>query len=84
MNKLIKRLLDLILALMLFIPAALVLLFGVLFVRIVSPESSPIFKQERVGFKGKLFTLFKLLLKPGPVIKPCGSISVGKVIQIPL
>ena len=49
MNKFIKRLLDLILALMLFIPAALVLLFGVLFVRIVSPESSPIFKQERVG-----------------------------------
>lgn len=60
MNKFIKRLLDLILALMLFIPAALVLLFGVLFVWIVSPESSPIFKQERVGFKGKLFTLFKL------------------------
>ena len=60
MNKFIKRLLDLILALMLLIPAALVLLFGVLFVRIASPESSPIFKQERVGFKGKLFTLFKL------------------------
>ena len=60
MNKFIKRLLDSILALMLFIPAALVLLFGVLFVWIVSPESSPIFKQERVGFKGKLFTLFKL------------------------
>lgn len=60
MNKFIKRLLDLILALILFIPAALVLLFGVLFVRIVSPESSPIFKQERVGFRGKLFTLFKL------------------------
>ena len=60
MNKLIKRLFDLILALMLFIPAALVLLFGVLFVSIVSPESSPIFKQERVGFRGKLFTLFKL------------------------
>ena len=60
MNKFIKRLLDLILALMLFIPAALVLLFGVLFVSIVSPESSPIFKQERVGFRGKLFILFKL------------------------
>ena len=60
MNKFIKRLLDLILALILLIPAALVLLFGVLFVWIVSPESSPIFKQERVGFKGKLFTLFKL------------------------
>ena len=60
MNKFIKRLLDVMLALMLFIPAALVLLFGVLFVRIASPESSPIFKQERVGFRGKLFTLFKL------------------------
>ena len=60
MNKLIKRLFDLILALMLFIPAAFVPLCGILFVNIVSPESSPIFKQERVGFKGKLFTLLKL------------------------
>ena len=55
MSKIIKRLFDLILA-----PGFLVLLAGVIFVMIVSPESSPIFKQERVGFKGKHFTLYKL------------------------
>lgn len=60
MSKFIKRLFDLILALVLFVPGFLVLLAGVIFVVIVSPESSPIFKQERVGFKGKHFTLYKL------------------------
>lgn len=60
MNKFIKRLFDFLLALILFVPAAFVLLFGILFVSIVSPESSPIFKQERVGYKRRLFTLFKL------------------------
>lgn len=60
MEKLIKRLFDLLLALMLLVPAGLVLLCGIIFVKVVSPESSPIFKQERVGYKGKSFTLFKL------------------------
>ncbi|HBO05950.1 MULTISPECIES: sugar transferase [Bacteroides] len=60
MKKNVKRLFDLILALILFIPASLVLLCGIIFVKVVSPESSPIFKQERVGYKNKLFTLYKL------------------------
>lgn len=60
MGKLSKRLFDLVLALILFIPASLVLLCGIIFVKIVSPESSPIFMQERVGYKKKLFTLYKL------------------------
>lgn len=60
MAKFFKRLSDLVLALILFIPAAIVLLLGIIFVKIVSPESSPIFKQERVGYKKKLFTLYKL------------------------
>ena len=60
MGKFIKRLFDLVLALIIFIPASLVVLCGILFVRTVSPEASPIFKQERVGYKNKLFTLFKL------------------------
>lgn len=60
MGKFSKRLFDLVLALILFIPASLVLLCGILFVKIVSPELSPIFKQERVGYKNKLFTLYKL------------------------
>ena len=60
MGKFVKRLFDLLLALILFIPASLVLLCGIILVKIVSPESSPIFKQERVGYKNKLFTLYKL------------------------
>jgi len=59
-EKFIKRLFDLVLALILFIPAALVLLVGIVFVKIVSPVASPIFKQQRVGYKEKIFTLFKL------------------------
>lgn len=55
-----KKTFDLILALVLFIPASLILMCGIIFVKIVSPEFSPIFKQERVGYKNKLFTLFKL------------------------
>lgn len=59
-GRILKRLFDLVLAIILFVPASLVLLCGVIFVKIVSPESSPIFEQERVGYKGKLFTLYKL------------------------
>ena len=60
MKKNIKRLFDFVLALVIFIPASLVLLCGIIFVKMVSPESSPIFKQERVGYKRRLFTLYKL------------------------
>ncbi len=60
MARLVKRLFDLVLALILLIPAALVLLVGIIFVMIVSPDSSPVFKQVRVGYRGKLFTLYKL------------------------
>lgn len=60
MGRIIKRSFDLLLAVILFIPAILVLLVGVIFVKIVSPEASPVFKQERIGYKMKLFTLWKL------------------------
>lgn len=60
MNKSVKRLSDLVLAMLLFVPGAIILLVSVLFVRIVSPKDSPIFKQVRVGYRGKHFTLFKL------------------------
>lgn len=60
MNRFIKRIIDLFLAVVLLVPAAIVLLLGVLFVAIVSPGSSPIFKQVRVGYKGKHFTMYKL------------------------
>lgn len=60
MGKIIKRLLDLILAVVLFIPGFLILLIGMIFVKAFSPESSPIFRQVRVGYKNKHFTLYKL------------------------
>lgn len=60
MRQFIKRAFDVLLALILFIPGFLILLIGVIFVKVVSPEASPIFKQKRVGYKGKHFTLFKL------------------------
>lgn len=60
MQKFIKRLFDFLLALILFIPGSIVLLIGLLFVKIASPESSPIFKQVRVGYRNKHFTLYKL------------------------
>lgn len=60
MGKIIKRFLDLVLALILIVPGFVVLLIGMLFVKIVSPESSPIFKQVRVGYKNKQFTMLKL------------------------
>ncbi len=60
LSRFIKRLFDLMLALILFVPAMLVLLIGIIFVKLVSPESSPIFKQERVGYKNKHFTMYKL------------------------
>lgn len=56
----IKRFLDLFMGIILIVPGFLVLFIGVLFVKIVSKEDSPIFKQIRVGYKGKLFTIYKL------------------------
>ncbi len=60
MSKLTKRLFDLFLSIILIIPGFLILLCGMLLVKMVSPESSPIFKQTRVGYKNKLFTMYKL------------------------
>ena len=60
MGYFIKRTFDLLLALVLFIPCTFVLLAGVILVAIASPDSSPIFKQVRVGYRNRHFTLYKL------------------------
>ena len=60
MGKFIKRFADIILALLLIIPACFLLLLGMLVVAIASPGSSPIFRQKRIGYKNKKFTLIKL------------------------
>lgn len=60
MGKALKRLADILLALILFVPACILLLIGMLIVAIVSPDSPPIFKQKRIGYKNNEFTLLKL------------------------
>ncbi len=56
----LKRLADIVLAILLFIPGAILLLIGMIAVAIESPDSSPIFRQRRIGYKNKEFTLIKL------------------------
>ncbi len=56
----IKRLFDFIFSLILAICSLPFLLIAMLTVKCCSPESPVIFKQERIGYKGKKFTVFKL------------------------
>ena len=60
MGRVIKRLFDLVFGIILGVVAIPVLLIACIFVFICSPESSPIFKQVRVGYKGKEFVMLKL------------------------
>ncbi len=60
MGKFFKRVADILLAIILFIPACILILIGVVIVLIASPECSPIFRQRRIGYKNKEFTLVKL------------------------
>lgn len=60
MRRVIKRLFDLVFGIILGVVAIPVLIVACIFVFICSPESSPIFKQVRVGYKGKEFVMLKL------------------------
>ncbi len=60
MGRFLKRAADIILAVILFVPACLMLLIGMITVAIASPGSSPIFRQTRVGRNCREFTLLKL------------------------
>lgn len=61
MGRFFKRLFDLLFGIILGVIAIPILLLAMLFVFIVSPGSgSPIFRQKRVGYKGKDFTMLKL------------------------
>ena len=61
MGRFLKRLFDILFGLILGCIAIPVLLIAMLFVFLLSPRSgSPIFKQVRVGYKGKQFTMLKL------------------------
>jgi len=54
------RLVDFALSLVLLIPSVPLMLFVALALKIETPDSPVVFKQERVGLEGKTFTLFKL------------------------
>ncbi|MXP76219.1 hypothetical protein GN277_12695 [Lachnospiraceae bacterium WCA-9-b2] len=56
----IKRLFDCIFGIILGIIAIPILIITSIFVFICSPEASPIFRQVRVGYKGKEFAMLKL------------------------
>lgn len=55
----IKRILDLFLATVLFIPASIIMLIFMLWIRLES-KGSPIFKQRRPGYHQEIFTMYKL------------------------
>ena len=60
MEQTVKRIFDLWFALVVSILAFPVIVIFMLIVKIASPESPVIFKQERIGFKRKPFTILKL------------------------
>ena len=61
MGKILKRMFDVSFGLILGVIAIPILLIAMIFVFLVSPSSgSPIFRQIRVGYKGKHFTMLKL------------------------
>lgn len=60
MQKVIKRLFDFLFALGCSIFAVPIILIAMLIIHIKSPEAPTIFKQKRIGYKGKEFTIYKL------------------------
>ncbi|MBQ8538704.1 MAG: sugar transferase [Ruminococcus sp.] len=60
MQRAVKRVFDFCFALGCLFFALPVILLAMLVVHIKSPEDPVIFKQKRVGYKGKLFTIYKL------------------------
>ena len=60
MQKIVKRVFDFLFALICSIFALPIILVAMLIVHIKSPEAPTIFKQKRIGYKGKEFTIYKL------------------------
>lgn len=60
MQKLIKHVFDFVFALLCSVFAIPILLIAMLIIHIKSPEAPAIFKQKRIGYKGKAFTIYKL------------------------
>lgn len=60
MQRIIKRVFDFLFALVCSVFAIPIILVAMLIIRIKSPEAPTIFKQRRIGYKGKEFTIYKL------------------------
>lgn len=60
MQRVIKRIFDFLFSLVGLIVSSPILLVAVIIIHIKSPEDSALFKQQRVGYKGKVFTILKL------------------------
>ena len=60
MQKLIKRVFDFLFAVVCSVFAIPILLVAMLIVRIKSPEAPAIFRQTRIGYRGREFTIYKL------------------------
>ena len=60
MQKLIKHVFDFLFALLCSVFAIPILLIAMLIIHIKSPEAPAIFKQKRIGYKGKAFYIYKL------------------------
>lgn len=60
MGRIVKRLFDILFALLVSVFAIPIIIVFMIVVKIASPESPVIFKQERIGYKGKPFKIHKL------------------------
>ena len=60
MQKVIKHIFDFLFALVCSAFAIPIILVAMLIIHIKSPEAPAIFKQRRIGYKGKEFTIYKL------------------------
>ena len=56
----VKRIFDYIFAVLLSIFAIPIICIAMLFIKIVSPEAPAIFKQQRIGYRGKMFVIYKI------------------------
>lgn len=59
-NKIIKRSFDFVFAIIISIVAIPVILVAMVIIKIASPEDPVLFKQTRIGYKCKPFTIYKL------------------------
>ena len=59
-QKAIKRIFDILLATVSLVFAIPIMGVTIFVIMLCSPEASPIFKQERIGYRNKPFTLYKL------------------------